>query len=218
MILYKYRSLQNLDHVLDILYNSRLHCARYLDLNDPFEGLFSATIHIPPQERLKFPFFMLPETYTRTKSVEDLFLSSKDKLKICSLTSSLYDVRLWSHYADGMRGISLEIDFTGIESFVHKVTYSEKLPSYGYTILTAPSAIEILTHKTIHWSYESEFRIIHEDEYFDIKNRLKAIYAGFRIKESHLSLLDRMKPPKIPIFHTEIDSKKIEIRIKNSTK
>jgi hypothetical protein len=205
MILYKYRSLQNLDHVLDILHNSRLHCARYLDLNDPFEGLFSAILHIPPQKRLQYPFFLLPDTFTSTKSIDDLFLSSKDKVKICSLSSSLSDVRLWSHYADGMRGIA------------HKVTYSEKLPSYSYTLLTAPSPIEILTHKTMHWSYESEYRIIHEDEYFDIKNRLKAIYVGFRIKETHLSLLNKMKPPEIPIFYTEIDSKKIEIRVKNSS-
>ena len=217
MILYKYRSLQNLNRVIDILHYSQLHCARYLDLNDPFEGIFSAAIHIPPHERVKFPFFLLPETYTLTKSIDDLFLSSKDSVRICSLSSSLSEVRLWSHYADGNRGIALEIDFSGMEDSIHEVKYSEELPSYGYTILTAPSAIEVLTHKTTHWSYESEFRIINGEEYFDIKDRLKAIYVGSRIKDIHLALLDKMKRSDIPIIHTEIDPKKVEIRAKKST-
>ena len=217
MILYKYRSLQNLNYVLDILLNSRLHCARYLELNDPFEGLFSATIHIPPQDRIKFPFFILPETYSLTQSIDDLFHSSKDRVRICSLSSSLSDVRLWSHYADGNRGIALEIDFTGLEGSVHQVTYSRELPSYGYTILTSPSPIEVLTCKTIHWSYESEFRIIHEDEYFSIKDRLKAIYVGSRINETHLALLDKMKPSEARVIHTEVDPTKIEIRVRRST-
>jgi hypothetical protein len=179
--------------------------------------LFSTTIHIPPHERVKFPFFLLPETYTLTKSVDDLFLSSKDKVRICSLSSSLSDVRLWSHYADGYRGIALEIDFSGIEDSIYEVKYSEELPSYGYTILTAPSPIEVLTCKTIHWQWESEFRIIHKEEYFDISNRLKAIYVGSRIKDIHLGLLDKMKQSAIPSIHTEIDSKKIEIRAKKNT-
>ena len=185
MILYKYRSLKNLNHVLDILHHSRLYCARYLELNDPFEGLFSASIRIPFQKRVKFPFFLLPETFTYTKSVDDLFHSSKDRVRICSLSSSLSEVRLWSHYADGNRGIALAIDFFGIEDSVHEVIYLEELPSYGYTLLTLPSPIEVLTRKTTHWKYESEFRIINEQDYFDIAGRLKAIYVGSRIKDTH---------------------------------
>lgn len=155
MLLYKYLSFLNLNHALDILVNSRLYCSSYLDLNDPFEGLFSATIHIPPRDRLKFPFFTLPESYSVTKSVSDLCDSAQDKVRICSLSSSITDVRLWSHYADGNRGFALEIDFSGLEDYVHKVIYSKELPTYGYTLLTAPSPIEVLTRKTLHWSYES---------------------------------------------------------------
>lgn len=218
MILYKYRSLKNLNHVLDILLNSRLYCARYLDLNDPFEGLFSTIIHIPPHERVKYPFFLLPDTYTLTKSLDDLFWSSKDRVRICSLSSSLNEVRLWSHYAHGNRGIALAIDFSGIEDSVHEVKYTEELPSYGHTLLGgAPHPKELLTHKTVHWSYESEFRIIHEEQFFDIRNRIRTIYVGSRIKDVHLALLNKMASPEIPIIHTEIDPKKIEIRIKENT-
>ena len=43
MILYKYRSLENLEHVLDIILNQRLYCSTYPELNVPFEGLFITT-------------------------------------------------------------------------------------------------------------------------------------------------------------------------------
>ena len=42
MILYKYRSLSNFEHVADIILNDRLYCPTYEELNDPFEGLFVA--------------------------------------------------------------------------------------------------------------------------------------------------------------------------------
>jgi hypothetical protein len=141
-----------------------------------------------------------------------------NRVRICSLSSSLNEVRLWAHYAHGNRGIALAIDFSGIEDSVHEVRYSEELPSYGYSLLGgAPRPEELLTCKTVHWSYESEFRIIHEEQFFDIRNRIKAIYVGSRIKDVHLALLNKMTSPEIPIIHTEIDPKKIEIRIKKNT-
>ena len=199
------------------LVHSRLYCSKYLDLNDPFEGLFSETIHIPLQERAKFPFFTLPDSFAVTKSVNELFFDSKDKVRICSLSSSLADVRLWAYYADGNRGIALKIDFSGLESYIHEVIYSKELPSYGYTLLTAPNPIEVLTRKTNHWRYESEFRVIHEGQYFDITDRLRAIYVGSRIRENHLALLEKMKPSNVKIIHTEIDSNNIQIRVKLNT-
>lgn len=44
MILYKYRSLTNLEHVFDIILNQRLHCSTYPELNDPFEGIFETVL------------------------------------------------------------------------------------------------------------------------------------------------------------------------------
>ena len=40
MKLYKYRSLDNMDYVFDILSNGLVYCSSYKDLNDPFEGQF----------------------------------------------------------------------------------------------------------------------------------------------------------------------------------
>jgi len=42
MILYKYRSLEQFEYVLDILLNERLYCSYYKDLNDPLEGIYAS--------------------------------------------------------------------------------------------------------------------------------------------------------------------------------
>ena len=128
MILYKYRSLANLEHVLDIILNQRLHCSTYPELNDPFEGLFVTTTTITAADFLKnkiaIPLFTkLPIKRQKVNEAKDLSGGAIDKVKICSLSSDLSDVRLWSYYADGHKGIVFEIDFSfsikasGISSF-----------------------------------------------------------------------------------------------------
>ena len=207
MKLFKYRSLQNFEFVLDIILNGRLHCTEYQNLNDPFEGLFFSTFY---PRRVKG---MIPISIGKMKTLKSVnnlnsFLS---RTKICSLSSTLKEVRLWSHYADGHKGIAIEIDFPNELPSVHEVTYIDELREYGRTFLTEPTSEEILSFKTRHWKFEKEYRIIQEEEFFSIAGRISAIYAGIRTSDSHLALLRKLTPNEIPIFETEIDGREIEI-------
>lgn len=206
MILYKYRSLTKLEHTLDIILNQRLYSSIYLELNDPFEGIFET--------------MFLHKVY---KKIEDLDSSVNDKIRICSFSSDLNDVRLWSYYADGHKGIVFEIDFSGLETrnnykIIYPVEYSERLPwSSTTTVLGQLSIKEILSYKTNHWAFESEYRIIDESEhleegkYFDIKGRIKAIYIGTRTSDIHRKLLNKIVPIEIPIYTTKINEKAIKV-------
>jgi hypothetical protein len=175
MLLYKYKSLKNLDHALDILLNQRLYCSPYLELNDPFEGLFSASIHLPPRERAKYPFFRLPNSFRVTKSVDDLPYDSKDRVRICSLSASPSGILLWSHYADGHKGIAIELDASGLEGTIYEVKYADVLPQYSYTLLGMPTPQELLTHKTEHWKYEAEYRALCEAPFLDVAGRIRRL-------------------------------------------
>jgi hypothetical protein len=220
MILYKYRSLANLDHVLDIILNQRLHCSIYLELNDPFEGIFETTTHPyygmwgtnPARRRA------LVELRSKTyKKAKDLLGGEIDKVKICSLSSDLNDVRLWSYYADGHKGIVFEIDFSGLETNIHEVKYDKKLPTCGRRSILLMEPHDLFSHKTEHWEFESEYRIIHESKYleegkyFDIKGRIKAIYLGTRTNDVHRKLLNKIVPSEIPIYTTKINEKTVEV-------
>jgi hypothetical protein len=222
MILYKYRSLGNLEQVLDIILNQRLYCTTYPELNDPFEGIFETSFQ-NSEVRLRGAVAMgrspsyvrgLAESLKVYKKVEELNNSTKNHIRICSLSSDLNDVRLWSYYADGHKGIVFEIDFSGMEK-IYKVIYSEKLPWSSTGILGRLSPHEILSHKTNHWEFESEYRIIYEStyleekKYFGINGRIKAIYLGTRTSENHRNLLKNIVQGKIPIYTTNINHKKV---------
>ncbi len=209
MKLYKYRSLKNFEFVLDIALRQRLYCPTYNDLNDPFEGLFKDKLRtmVTRMNVMGLPFMAsrFGNGFVH-KSVEDM---TTDIPRICSLSSSLNDVRLWSHYADGHKGVVFEIDFKGIEPQVNEVTYSKDLPVFSTSILGGAIPKEVLLCKTDHWEYEAEYRIFHDDDYFDISNRLTAIYFGSRIDESQYDLLMRILPEEIPKFETEINRSKV---------
>jgi hypothetical protein len=211
MLLYKYKSLRNLDHTLDILLNERLYCSPYLELNDPFEGLFSASIHIPPRERAKYPFFRLPDSLKVTKSVDDLPYDSKDRVRICSLSASPSDILLWSHYADGHKGIAIEIDALGLEAIIHEVKYADVLPQYSYTLLGMPTPEELLTHKTQHWKYEAEHRVLCEEPFLDVAGKIRRVLLGSRISRLHGELLHKVCSPQISLVHTKIDTESLKV-------
>ncbi len=223
MILYKYRSLANLEHVLDIIMNQRLHCSTYLELNDPFEGLFvTTTVLTPGLFRMhKIPLPMLakwPIKLKHTKEAKDLLEGTIDKIKICSLSSDLNDVRLWSYYADGHKGIAFEIDCSGLEK-IYEVRYSEKLLQGSISLLGGTSITEALSHKTNHWAFESEYRIIDESKhleesrYFGIKDRIKAMYLGTRTSDKYRELLKKIVQGKIPIWTTKINNEKVIVEL-----
>jgi hypothetical protein len=136
----------------------------------------------------------------------------------------LLNLRLWSYYADGHRGVVFEIDFSGLEErngfkIIHKVTYDDKLPwSSTKTILGRLSPREVLSRKTEHWWFEAECRIIDEskylleEKYFDVKDRIKAIYLGTRTKDTYpneVILLKKIVPSGIPIYTTKLNEQKI---------
>lgn len=224
MLLYKYRSLENFEYVLDIIFNERLHCAPYEELNDPFEGIFLSTYTIGAPPTLGYPYGGINASRPVSPSLGKLLgreISShhnvneicfdRQKNKICSLSASLNDVRLWSYYADGHKGITFELDLPEDTSSLHPVTYSETLPKFSGTVLGAPYSHEVLSCKTKHWAHEEEYRIISEDSFFPVAGKIKAIYLGGRITDSYRDLLKKVIAGKFPIYRTQINKIKIAV-------
>lgn len=198
MKLYKFKSLEKSEHVYDIIINEQLHCACFKQLNDPFEGLFFVILGA----------FSLGFSNGFDRKVEEC-KRVLERFKICSLSKKSSDVRMWSFYANGHKGIAIEIDFTGFEKDIKEVDYSKGIPEYN---LTNPDPVEILTNKTDHWQYESEYRIIQKNAYYSIKGRIKAIYLGENILDIHKEKLKKIIPSSIPIYRTKLDKKEIKIK------
>jgi len=206
MLLYKFRSLHPLEYVADILLNRRMYCSEYRNLNDPLEGVY---IKVLEGYGLNYGRSFGQSTEA-AQTVNDLD-ENLTHTRICSFSGTLGDLRLWSHYADGHRGIAIEVDFpeVGQEPIPKKVEYVNSMRRF---VDYKPNANEILCTKTNHWNYEKEYRLIHDDEYFNIENLTTKAFLGTRINEIDLDLLKGLVPPEIELVPTLLDSKRMCVK------
>ncbi len=198
---------------MDIIMNERFYCANYKSLNDPFEGVFSTI------EWKSTGFFRIgggsgmkiaPGQNKTVFKTADNIIASEKKNQICSLSSSMADVRMWSLYASGHTGCAIEVDLEPIENEVVKVNYDK-----GLKPLEKPlNAIDVLSFKTDHWLYEKEYRIFNEQASYPVTGKITGIYLGIRVHDIHKEIVVRCTPKVIPVYGTKLQGKTVEIEPK----
>ena len=211
MLLYKYRALTHLRFTLDILLNQRLYCSFYDQLNDPFEGVFYTITEAP----LTVGTVVEASQRKTQNSIKDLsYFNALDQYRICSLSKSLSDVRMWSHYAHALTGLAIEIDLPKDFDGLYKVRYKESLPSFNTDLLEGPEPSTVLVNKTKHWKYEKEYRIIRNTDYVDIRSMIRGIYFGPRMSVIDRDLIFKAIDGRYPIYETQVnfDDLRIERR------
>ena len=122
------------------------------------------------------------------KQVKDTF----SQQGIACFSENVDNILMWSHYSDGHRGFCLEFD-TSFYPFSKaiQVHYSEFLPSLHPAddeILLAP----LLTTKSIGWSYEKEWRVIHAQGDIECgfdSGALTGVYFGSEMPFVHIETL-----------------------------
>jgi hypothetical protein len=102
------------------------------------------------------------------RSVKEVYRRLDQNFGVLSLSEIPTSPLMWSHYADGGRGLLIEFDpqhpwfwtkRNDSDSFRHlrKVKYEERVPAY---FLNLPDDVALYS-KSVEWSYEKEWRIIH---------------------------------------------------------
>lgn len=198
MLLYKYRSVRNFELIADILVQERLFCSSYINLNDPFEGVFREILQFPMSKGGEFNRYPV---VTALNEIDDI---NHFEFRVCSLSADANSVLMWSHYGDGHQGIAIEIDFSGVEE-IKKVNYLKELKEFEDFFESFDIASEILTCKTIHWEYEQEFRIFSSAQFFDIRGRIRRILLGSRISDSIIPVIKRLAPKGVKIVKMKLD-------------
>lgn len=219
MKLFKFRTFENIEYTLDILLNERLYCARHKDLNDPFEGLFSTIewkgggIVRPIVRSIVRPIVSdLRGNYPQKvfKTLDELPALDKE-VRVCSLTSAMNDVRMWSLYSSGHSGCVIEFDLEETAELV-QVSYSDGLQHFKDKLDKNTKAMDILSFKTRHWEYEQEYRVITDSEFFSVKDNISAVYLGLRVKDIHRDLVCKTIDKEIPVYETKLNQKAVEIQ------
>ncbi|WP_410877864.1 DUF2971 domain-containing protein [Myroides sp. DW712] len=179
-ILYKYRSIDNLKNFLDIILNNRLYAAYYKDLNDPQEGQY---------------YYIKGELQKETR---DKLYNNKGSYKICSLSKTSDNQLMWSHYANGHKGVAIGVKVTdkAPSVLIKDINYSG-LATLKEQDYTSQSVIDILSRKLEIWDYEKEVRVFIQNKSF-IDVEVYEIIIGSKMsdndKEFIKKIIDKINP------------------------
>lgn len=157
-VLYKYRSLENFKAYVDIILKNRLYAAKYKKLNDPMEGQY------------------LYKNGELNIDIRNQLYEEKNNIRICSLSRVNNNELMWSHYANGQRGIAIGVEINRQKYQVKQVQYNG-LPYIQNHNLNNHTAIDILSNKLEIWNYEEEERVFIYGRHF-INVKIKEIILG----------------------------------------
>jgi hypothetical protein len=190
--------LNNMERVLDIVFNQRLHCARWDKLNDPMEACYE----------------VFSECESDGHIMDAKIINALNNWRIAALGASNKNFLLWSHYADGHRGIAIEIDIPiDNRPFLEQVQYDWATTSFSHMDqIENSSMMHLLWYKKEEWTYEDEYRIIIQatninstEDYFSLPNPIKKIFIGARTKVKQVELLKKVTGNKVKLVHMDLD-------------
>lgn len=219
MLVYKFKSLggaspedrnTKMQYILDIIENSRLFCSPYDKLNDPMEGYFEAAA----DNRSEFK---------QLSSMIDGIVRNHSRFRICSLSADCKSHLMWAHYANGFRGIAIELNVRKRVNHIEEVEYSDGRNLADYDPSVGEAGLEDLARKILltkykDWKYEKEVRIfkkIGDDKecYHDLQEFPTAVYFGVNIDPIEKETISSMCVARgIRIFEMQLTGYKIGFR------
>lgn len=172
-ILYKYRDLNSFKYIVDILVNQRLYSGNYKNMNDPMEGHY------------------LYNDGTLNQIVRDKIYTEKNALKFCCLSKNPDNYLMWSHYADGHRGIAFGVRIDTSKYSIKEIEYFNGLTHIDcYNEMTSK---QILCRKLSFWEYENEVRVFNDNQnnnFIDVK--IEEIILGIKTSKEDERLIKKL--------------------------
>lgn len=191
MKLYKYKSLANLWHFLDLVLNQRLYCAHWADLNDPLEG--------------RYEIYLNSQSSKIKRTAVDRIETAKNTYRVASLSADPANFLLWSHYADGHKGVAIEIDIPESHPDLVEILYSGFSPVFTGKTQTKKDMRSLFNGKGEEWSYEREYRIIVTKEFFKLPFPISRVLLGPRVNRHQEKILSTLLPKSVKLVRTQLD-------------
>lgn len=190
--LFKFRSVADdsqRDRLRDIILGSRIRFSKPSELNDPLEGkpvyalgdwsseqyragfadwAWSIQRHMtkkPPETKFREWIYSQSEDFHRHKVAQinaENHAAIEQRWRVLSLSASCTHDLLWSHYADGHRGVALIFDASyGEFAIAFQVAYVQERKTLDITSqdLDDVFTLTLLTKRDA-WRYEEEFRCV----------------------------------------------------------
>jgi hypothetical protein len=170
---FKFRTLRDLDRVLDMIRSNDLWCADWQALNDPMEGFY---------------YFEPGTARNDAQRIVNAIRQGKQRRFVCSLSARFEIATQWAYYADEFRGLALQYDLTdlsdGGEVTVDHVRYEPLETTFDIYQDADPERLAelILLTKIDEWQHEREIRIISRREgRLRIPGGVRSVTLGHRM-------------------------------------
>lgn len=258
--LYTKGKIQEAKQLKNIHVPNKLYKYQKIDLNR-LKNLEDGKLYFSNRKNLNDPFDLLPVFYDEDEvvsflkeqdspannlskediinKIDKVLNSFSDHIKILSLSTSIYNIPLWTHYGDNHRGMCIEYDIDRLDrdsdfyDCLLKVSYIDKkieiteLLKNTLSNLINHDEIKIdkvfllyftLTMKHKSWQYENEWRIILKSNSGECgieKNLMKvnAIYLGKDCRKEDINrVLEISKKLNCKVYKMEY-SKGIDFRL-----
>jgi hypothetical protein len=181
----KYRSLRDEagQHTRDLLTKCEIYFAQQSQFDDPFDCALHVNATTDPRTRAVRIRELHPDASPTEidqlvadassprreremeESVRKTMGETLDKCGIFCLCERPDDIRIWSHYADGHRGICLEFGLQDGRLFgcdLLRVRYDKRYPNLSlYDVCDEEWTKRYLTIKANAWKHEREWRILY---------------------------------------------------------
>jgi len=189
--LFKYRSLATcteIERVESIFQKHRIYFASPTSFNDPFDCQFALCMNAPVQEKIKvyresLGYVGCPDAAAsqevsrmfRPENAEEFrkweegryaqIVGMRDHAGVFCLTAVHDHILMWSHYADGHKGLCLEFReapaHAAFFAQAFEVHYQATYPVVNYyTAREGERLRPCLLTKSCRWGYEKEYRMI----------------------------------------------------------
>jgi hypothetical protein len=182
--LYRYTSFKYLESIF--AHNTLYFCSPN-NINDPFDCKTSFSPPVPDEES--------EET---SRDWEKIVREYSSRCGILCLSEVPDDILMWSHYGDKHQGVVLRFDGKGISEmgYCSNIEYDENLVDYKQFLSNYPHNRKelyrlFMFRKSLHWKYESEWRIFHEPAGFVpfSPKMLTGLILGCEMNESNRKIV-----------------------------
>jgi len=173
---YKFRTVENLHFIIDIIFNKRLYCCPSQQLNDIRE----ADVRVGNDQGREIEIIEFGNDVSEQIR----------ELRICSLSKSFNNHLLWAHYSGGYTGVAIEVDLPDDE--IVDVIYDDGfifLSNFIDKDIPEDTARHVLAKKYKDWSYEEEARVITKTEFYELTRPISRIIVGSRVSPTLIHAL-----------------------------
>ncbi len=173
------------------LVNDRLYCAHWSELNDPLEGRYE---------------IYLGDKSVKTQSIMTSRIeSARDTYRVASLSADPTNFLMWSHYAGGHKGVVIEIEISEDHPDLMKIFYSPFSSIFTEKIQTKEDMKHLFNGKSEEWSYEQEYRLVTEQQFFQLPVPVTRVLLGPQVDTEQANILERVAPGSVEIVRMELD-------------